>query len=137
MIDGGMSKLAIPNPYKSYKENSIKTVGQEELVVLMYKGLEKYIKQGRMFINEKDYGKANEALLKAQDIVSELMLSLDMEIDMSDQLYNLYDFLLVCLREANINKEDTSLKDVLPIVTGLREAWEGALVNIRQIKYGK
>ncbi len=129
--------MAIPNPYKSYRENSVTTACPEELVVLMYRGLEKYIKQGQIFIKEKNYEKANEALLKAQDIVSELMLSLDMEIDMSDQLYNLYDFLLVCPREANINKEDTSLKDVLPIVTGLREAWEGALVNIRQIKSGK
>ncbi|NLO24951.1 MAG: flagellar export chaperone FliS [Clostridiales bacterium] len=129
--------MAIPNPYKSYRENSVTTACPEELVVLMYRGLEKYIKQGQIFIKEKNYEKANEALLKAQDIVSELMLSLDMDIEMSGQLYSLYDFVLDCLREANVKKEDAKLKDALVIVTGLKEAWEGALVNIRQIKYGK
>jgi len=129
--------LAISNPYRSYKENSVTTACPEELVVLMYRGLEKYIKQGQIFINEKNYEKANEVLLKAQDIVSELILSLDMDIDISGQLYNLYDFILVCLREGNIKKESSRLEDALPIVTGLKEAWEGALINIRQIKYGK
>ena len=129
--------MAIPNPYKSYRENSVTTACPEELVVLMYRGLEKYIKQGQIFIKEKNYEKANEALLKAQDIVSELMLSLDMDIEMSGQLYSLYDFVLDCLREANVKKEDAKLKDALVIVTGLKEAWEGALVSIRQIKYGK
>ncbi|MFA6670818.1 MAG: flagellar export chaperone FliS [Bacillota bacterium] len=132
-----MRELAISNPYRSYKENSVTTACPEELVVLMYRGLEKYIKQGQIFINEKNYEKANEVLLKAQDIVSELILSLDMDIDISGQLYNLYDFILVCLREGNIKKESSRLEDALPIVTGLKEAWEGALINIRQIKYGK
>jgi flagellar protein FliS len=129
--------MAIPNPYLCYKENSVNTVCPEELVVLMYRGLEKYIKQGQVFIVERNYEKANEVLQKAQDIVSELMFSLDMDIGMSHQLYSLYDYLLDCLRESNIKKEVSRLKDSLPIVTGLREAWEGALVSIRQIKYGK
>lgn len=128
--------MAIPNPYKSYKENSVTTACPEELVVLMYRGLEKFIKQGQVYIKDKNYEKANEVLLKAQDIVSELILSLDMEIEMSGQLYALYDFLMTCLREGNIKKESSILREALGIVTGLKEAWEGALASVRQIKYG-
>ena len=137
MIDGGRNKLGIPNPYKSYKENSVTTACPEELVVLMYRGLEKYIKQGQINIKEGNYEKTNEILLKAQDIVSELMFSLDMEIEMSGQLYALYDFLLNRLIEGNIKKDTSILQEVLGIVSGLREAWEGALISVRQIKYGK
>ena len=129
--------MAIPNPYRTYKENSITTACPEELVVLMYRGLEKFIRQGQIHIKEGDYEKANEVLLKAQDIVSELMFSLDMEIEMSGQLYALYDFLLTCLIEGNIKKEDSVLQEALGIAAGLREAWEGALISLRQIKYGK
>ncbi len=125
------------NPYQSYKQNIVTTVSPEELVVLMFKELEKNIKRGGIFLEKAHYEKANEALLKAQDIVNELILSLDMDVEMSGQLYALYEFVLTCLKEANIKKEDTGLKDALAIVTGLREAWEGALTNIRQIKYGK
>lgn len=137
MIDGGRNELGIPDPYKSYKENSVTTACPEELVVLMYRGLEKYIKQGQIYIKEGNYEKTNEVLLKAQDIVRELMFSLDMEIEMSGQLYALYDFLLNCLVEGNIKKEGSILQEALSIVSGLREAWEGALISVRQIKYGK
>ena len=137
MIDGGRNKLGIANPYKSYKENSVTTACPEELVVLMYRGLEKYIKQGQIYIKEGNFEKTNEVLLKAQDIVCELMFSLDMDVEMSGQLYALYDFLLNCLIEGNIKKEISILQQALGIVSGLREAWEDALISVRQIKYGK
>jgi len=129
--------LGIPNAYKSYKENSVTTACPEELVVLMYRGLEKYIKQGQIYIKEGNFEKTNEVLLKAQDIVCELMSSLDMEVEISGQLYALYDFLLNCLIEGNIRKESSILQQALGIVSGLREAWEDALISVRQIKYGK
>ncbi len=125
------------DPYKQYRENAVKTSCPEELVVLMFRGLERYMKQGQLFIDEKDYEKTNAILLKAQDIVAELMVSLDMDIGMSKELYSLYDYILECLRESNVNKETTGLKEALPIVTSLREAWEGALISVRKIKYGK
>ncbi|HOO11713.1 MAG TPA: flagellar export chaperone FliS [Bacillota bacterium] len=129
--------MGIPNAYKSYKENSVTTACPEELVVLMYRGLEKYIKQGQIYIKEGNFEKTNEVLLKAQDIVCELMSSLDMEVEISGQLYALYDFLLNCLIEGNIRKESSILQQALGIVSGLREAWEDALISVRQIKYGK
>lgn len=137
MIDGGRNKLGIANPYKSYKENSVTTACPEELVVLMYRGLEKYIKQGQLYIEAGNSEKTNEVLLKAQGIVSELMCSLDMEVEMSGQLYALYDFLLNCLIEGNIKKDSSVLQPALGIVSELREAWESALISVRQIKYGK
>jgi flagellar protein FliS len=127
LIDGRRSKLGIPNAYKSYKENSVTTACPEELVVLMYRGLEKYIKQGQIYIKEGNFEKTNEVLLKAQD----------MEVEISGQLYALYDFLLNCLIEGNIRKESSILQQALGIVSGLREAWEDALISVRQIKYGK
>lgn len=137
LIDGGRNELGIPDPYKSYKVNSVTTACPEELVVLMYRGLEKYIKQGQIYIKERNYEKTNEVLLKAQGIVCELMSSLDMEVEMSGQLYALYDFLLNCLIEGNIKKDSSVLQHALGIVSGLREAWESALISVRQIKYGK
>jgi flagellar protein FliS len=129
--------MAIKNPYQNYRQNSVTTAGPEELVVLMYKGLEKNIKQGMLYIRQNNYEKANQVLLRGQDILNELMMSLDMSVGISHQLYTLYDFMLVNLRDGNVEKDCKKLKDVLGIITGLREAWEGALVSVRQIKYGK
>jgi flagellar protein FliS len=129
--------LALQNPYNNYKQNSIMTVSPEELVVLMYKGLEKFVKQGILFVEEKNIEKANNAILRAQDIIYELMTSLDMNIGVAHQLHSLYDFLINKLVEANLKKDAQKLQEALEIVTGLKEAWEGALSQVRQLKYGK
>lgn len=134
---GGDCLMAMKDPYQSYRQNSVTTAGPEELVVLMYKGLEKFIKQGILYAQQKNYERANDVLLRAQDIVSELMLSLDMDMDVSHQLYALYDFVLSSIRDGNVKKDPGVLEQTLGIVTELRKAWEGALVSVRQIKYGK
>ena len=92
--------------------------------------------RGNYYIR-KGISRNPQVLLKAQDIVSELICSLDMEVEMSGQLYALYDFLLNCLIEGNIKKDSSVLQHALGIVCGLREAWESALISVRQIKYGK
>lgn len=129
--------MVLQNAYQSYRQNSITTASPEELVVLMYRGLEKFIKQGIVFIDEKEIEKANNAIIKAQDIVKELMCALDMDIEISKQLYSLYDFILNNLVQANIKKDKNKLQEALSIVSGLNEAWEQALVTVRQMKYGK
>ncbi|MBA1334003.1 MAG: Flagellar biosynthesis protein FliS [Firmicutes bacterium] len=129
--------MAMQNPYQSYKQNCVTTVTPEELVVLVYKGLEKYLRQGIIFVEQNDVEKANNAILKAQDIINELMSSLDMNIDMSQQLYSLYDFMRSNLIQANVRKDPNKIREVLDIAAGLRESWEKALLQVRQLKYGK
>jgi flagellar protein FliS len=127
--------MVLQDPYQSYRQNSVTTATPEELVVMTYKGLERYIRQGMMFIETGDLEGANNAILKAEDILDGLRGSLDMDIEMSYQLAGLYDFLKAGLIKANIKKDVSFLTEALPIVSGLREAWEQALIRIRQLKY--
>ena len=128
--------MGIKSRIKAIRENSVTTAcpgtGGADV-----QGIGSIHKQGQIYIEERNFEKTNEVLLKAQDIVCELMFSLDMDVEMSGQLYALYDFLLNCLIEGNIKKDSSVLQHALGIVSGLREAWESALISVRQIKYGK
>ena len=68
---------------------------------------------------------AHKELTRAQDIVTELMLSLDHDNggEISTSLNAIYQFCLDRLTEANVQKDASSLPFVAKSLTDLREAW--------------
>ncbi|MBI9097889.1 MAG: flagellar export chaperone FliS [Spirochaetaceae bacterium] len=124
------------NRLNAYKQTSVKTASQGKLIVMLY---DEAIKQ--MVIAEEELSKkkvkfdaVHNAISKAQDIVTELMASLDFEKggEISQNLYNLYMFFNRQLVEANINKDTKKLIQVRKFMSDLREAWvsiEGTVVN--------
>ena len=70
------------------------------------------------------YYLANNSIVKAQDIISELILALDMDAgDFSNNLLSIYSFLNTRLIDANMRKDVEPLKFVQRMVSELREAW--------------
>lgn len=118
----------------AYFRHSIMTSSPQELILMLYNGLVKNINMGISFINEKNIEKSNETLMKAQKIVIELKVSLDMKYEISKNLKSLYDFLYYQLVEANIKKDDKILIDISEIVIELRDAWETIVRNNEPIK---
>ena len=55
--------------YSMYKQNSIMTSSPEELTLMLYNGLVKFIMQAQKAIEEKDIQKANESIKRAEDII--------------------------------------------------------------------
>ena len=103
------------NPYQQYKTNQVDTADPKQLIVMLYDGAVRFLETGIQYIeNFKTYDKANENVLKAQDILTELMLSLDMEKggEIAQNLFNLYSFMKKELLEANINKEKDNIDEL-------------------------
>ena len=119
--------MAIYNGYSQYKENSIYTSTPEELVLMLYNGLVKFIMQAQSAIEEKNYEKANEALKRAQDIVIHFQCTLDMKYEISKDLVKLYDYMYKRLIDANIKKDKRVLQDLLTIAKELRDTWTKAM----------
>ena len=119
--------MAIYNGYSQYKENSIYTSTPEELVLMLYNGLVKFIMQAQSAVEEKNYEKANEALKRAQDIVIHFQCTLDMKYEISKDLVKLYDYMYKRLIDANIKKDKRVLQDLLTIAKELRDTWTKAM----------
>ena len=119
-----MSKV---NPLDIYKETHIKTASAGKIVVMLYdEGLKQIDFAVEKLENEgSSLDEISNALIKAQDIITELMASLDFERggEVAKNLFSLYMFFNQRLIDANLNKDAEPLKIVRRLFGDLRGAW--------------
>ena len=124
--------MALNNPYAKYQENSVYTATPEELTLMLYNGLVKFIMKAQQSIEKRDIEQANRDITRAQDIVTELRSSLDLKYDISKQLDALYDFMFFWLVDANIKKDINKLEEVLVLAKDLRDTWTEAMKRAKR-----
>lgn len=110
-----------------YLEQKIMNARPEELTLMLYDGLVRFINQAMLFNEQKSYDKSNNANLRAQAIIQELRSSLNLDIDMSEGLEDLYVFMIQRLIDANIEKNNAILSEILELATDLRDTWKQAM----------
>ncbi|MDR2532167.1 MAG: flagellar export chaperone FliS [Oscillospiraceae bacterium] len=115
--------MIMGNAYLSYKKQSVTTLTPMEIVVKLYVECERQMNRALFFIEGRDYGNANTALLKAIDIVGALRSVLDLDLSMGKDLDSLYEFFTRELIAANFKKDKEKLKILLPMVGDLRDAF--------------
>ncbi len=124
--------MGYSNAYNAYQKTNINTASQGRLVVLLYEGIIKQLTTAATYI-EKDgkilpgnIEKYGICVQKAQAIITELQVSLDMEKggDIARNLMSLYVFFNEELLFANINHDKTKLDFVLKMVKELAESWK-------------
>ncbi|SHH20914.1 flagellar export chaperone FliS [Tepidibacter thalassicus] len=126
--------MAMANPYAKYKTQSINTATPEELTLKLYEGCIKFINLAMIAVDEKNIEKANSNIIKAQNIINELNITLDMKYEISENLRSLYDYLHRRLIEANIKKDKAILEEVKEFVVEFRDAWKQAMAIARRGK---
>lgn len=122
------------NAYAKYKEQSVNTATPEELTLMLYNGCIKFINLAEVFIDDKNIEKSNINIIKAQDIIRELNLTLNMDYEISTNLRQLYTFVNERLLDANISKDKKALAEAKQIVTELRDTWKEAMALSRKGK---
>lgn len=128
--------MAIANPYQQYQQQSVMTASPGELTLMLYNGCIKFIRQAQSGIEAGDIEKANNSIIRCQDILEELMVTLKPEYEISASLSALYDYIYNRLIDANIAKDISILDEVLGLVTELRDTWAEVIrINRRQV-YG-
>ncbi|MGI6148364.1 MAG: flagellar export chaperone FliS [Firmicutes bacterium] len=110
--------------YQVYKQTQVQTASQGELLLMLFDGAIRFAHQARQFIHSGDLAAANAKLIRAQDIMTELMVSLDLEQgELAENLYKLYDFIHDCLVQANIKKDVDLIDQAIRFLTELRDTW--------------
>jgi len=118
----------MPNPYQKYQKNMVETVTPAQLVLMLYNGAIRFIKQAQMGLEEEKLEVCHQNILKAQDILTELMTTLDLEQgDIARNLYRLYDYMYHRLVDANIKKDAELLSEVQLLLSELRDTWSEAI----------
>jgi flagellar protein FliS len=115
------------DPIHSYRETQIKTATPGKLILMLYDGAIKYINLASESLDKKyaAYDKVSSYIIRTQDIVTELMVSLDFEKggEIARSLFSLYMYMNRKLLEANIKKDMKILGEVKKLLMELRSAW--------------
>lgn len=113
------------NLKQEYLKQSVMTASPAELIVMLYDACIKYLRLAEISLTENnDISATNTHFINAQQIIMELINCLDTNIELSAQLFEIYDFLLRSLREMNIKKDLTLLPEVLSILISMRDTWQ-------------
>jgi len=121
----------------AYRETRVRTASQGTLIVMLY---EEAIKQIGMAISYLDgdfrkepsrVEKVNNHVIKSQEIITELMASLDMEAggEIAKNLLSLYTYFNQQLLEANVEKSPEKMIFVKNMMDQLRLAWVEVVSN--------
>jgi flagellar secretion chaperone FliS len=110
--------------HQQYRQNDIHTASPEKLLLMLYTGAIKNLNLAERGLDDGSIERVNLHLGKTQDIISELMASLDFsQGPIGEQLYQLYEYMYSLLVEANVKKDRDKVAQVREMLIDLRNAW--------------
>ena len=117
--------IAPKKDYEAYKNTEISTANQKKLIVMLYDGALRFLRTAGENMEPRSYDIVNNNIVKTQDIITELMLSLDMKAgsEIATNLFNIYAWAKKRLLEANIAKDSKIIEEVAGLLEQLRDAW--------------
>jgi len=125
--------LAYKNALSAYKETRVTTAGQGQLIVMLYDELARYLDEALHTLEMGEPVKTlpsnierfGRSVVKAQEIISELMVSLDFDRggEIAKNLFSLYTWFNRELIEANISHDAHRISNVRNFTYELKGAW--------------
>lgn len=112
------------NPAQVYRRNQFDTASPAELTMMLYNGAIRFLNQAKQAIEDRDFETANERIKRTQDIVQELLTSLDTRYDIGKQLAQMYDYIYYRLTQANVKKDTAMVDEAIRLISELREGWK-------------
>jgi flagellar protein FliS len=112
--------------YDQYKRISVETLAPEKLLLLLFEAAIKDLVKARQAVEARDFNTAHNEIIKVENILVELMSTLNMDYEISKQLYALYDYMYNQLVEANLSKNGEILVEVEDFLRELYDAFQEA-----------
>lgn len=113
------------NPYSQYKQMQVATTDPVRLIVMLYDGAIRSLKSGIEKTEQKDFEGKGRDLMRAYDIVFELLTVLDYEKggEIAANLAALYNYILKRILEANAKMDTEIMQEAIRHLETLNDAW--------------
>ena len=110
----------------AYQENRVMTQTPGRVVVMLYEGAVKFLKQAIREMEAGQYIEKGKSISRAVDIIQELNFTLNMEAggEIAKNLRQLYAFMLERLFQANIRKDAGMIRETIKLLEELDEGWK-------------
>ncbi len=113
-----------------FTNNAVTTVSPARLVVLCYDRLDRDLEEAAAAIERGARGDSHELCCHAQDIIAELLGSLDQDAwEHAGSLAGIYVWALSHLVKANIQQDAAMVREVQVVLADLREAFTNAALS--------
>ncbi len=107
-----------------YRESAVLTATPEQLVVMLYDGANRFLTQSAVAMRESRPAIAGEKLRRAEAIIDELLVTLDMSVgEIAQQLQALYVFFKEHLMAARLEQSPAKVEQVARLMRELRTSW--------------
>ncbi len=128
-----MDDKQVMRAQETYRINQIQTASREQLLLITYDIGIQACKSGEDAMRRGDVEGSNVALQRAQSVIRELMVTLNVEVggDVAQQLMSLYEFLYYELVHANVHKDVDQLGNVRSMLQELRQTWQEVAEKLR------
>ncbi len=114
------------NGIESYRKANVMTADPKRLVIMCYEGAVESLKLAKERLRQEDYAGKGEALMKAHDIIAELLCSLDYERGgvIARNLDSLYQYMMRRITHADLHKDADVIDEVIGLLNTLLSAWK-------------
>lgn len=110
--------------YAAYANNKIMTASPAELALMLYEGAIKFSNLAVAGIEENDIQKAHTNIMKVERIIEEFQATLNHKYPVAKDFDNVYNYLLIRLKEANVKKDKEIMEEVLKHLRTMRDTWK-------------
>ena len=114
------------NGYQQYKEQSVNTMTQGELLLLLYEELLKRLRRAEISLEKQDFSLFDSSVQRCREIVTYLMDTLDYRYEISRDLRRLYDYFIYEFIRLSSGRNPEVIGEVRPLITELRDAFAEA-----------
>lgn len=110
----------------AYQETSTTTQSKGRLIVMLYEGAIKFMKLAIKEMEAKNYEAKGRYINKAQNIINELNIMLDMDAggEIAANLRKLYSFMNNNLSQANTKCDPQMVREVIALMEELNQGWK-------------
>ena len=119
--------MSMINPAAAYRNQQIMMASSEQLTLMLYDGAIRFLRAAITAIDAKNIEKAHEMNIRTQEIVREFRDTLNMDIELSANWDQLYEFMEYRLVEGNMKQDKAMLQEVLDLLKEMRDTWAEAM----------
>ncbi len=110
--------------YAAYANNKIMTASPAELTLMLYEGAIKFANLAIAGMETNDIEKAHTNIIKVERIIEEFQSTLDHKYPVAIDFDEVYNYLMMRLREANLKKDKEIMEEVLKHLRTMRDTWK-------------
>ena len=114
------------NGYQQYKQQSVDTMTSGEMLILLFDGAVRNVTSAGLALERQDYDTFETAVEKTDKIIRYLSATLNMDYEISKDLYRLYDYFLYQLSRLRAGRNKEFTQELRKMLMELRDTFKEA-----------